>query len=222
MAWVHILSFCAIVSLAGGVAGLVTGWRVSQSSGPDALMHYPPPFVWMRGRLLSARWVMRLGAMYVLAGFTVGAMGLQSKGTNERADLDRPCQAIASRLTRADWSPARWTTRPIGDHRPGCSRQLIDDDGVRWFSIRSSPPRGMRGEEYRHQTVELERKAMALKPVNGIGERAMMATPRSKVVANPTLVIVDENGTHTVEMNARRVDPDRVVDILRTTASDSM
>ena len=63
----------------------------------------------------------------------------------------------------------------------------------------------MLGEQFREQTIALERNAMALKPVRGIGERAMMATPRSKVLSNPTLVIATADGTHTVEMNAQLV-----------------
>jgi len=222
MSWVHILSFCAIVSAVGGLAGLVTGWRTSQASGPGTLMHYPPPFIWMRGRLLSARWVMRLGAMYVLAGFTLWAMSTQLTHHTPQADLDRPCEHLKATLTSTPWSPDRWTERPILDHRPGCSSELIDAEGVRWFSIRSFPSRGMLGEQFRQQTVELERRAMALKPVNGIGARAIMATPRSKVVSNPTLVIADEYGTHTLEMNAQRVKPADVVTALRTPPTNSM
>ena len=80
----------------------------------------------------------------------------------------------------------------------------------------------MLGEQFRHQTVELERRAMALKPVNGIGARAIMATPRSKVVANPTLVIADDYGTHTLEMNVQRVNPADVIVALQTQSASSM
>lgn len=99
---------------------------------------------------------------------------------------------------------------------------LLDAEGVRWFNIRSFPDGGMVGEQFRHQTLELERNSMALKPVPGIGDRAMMATPRSKVVANPTLVFADEYGIHSVEMNAQRVEPGAVIKALRTPAEDSM
>lgn len=222
MSWTHILSACAVVSVVGGAAGLVGGWRASQADGPDVLMHYPPPFIWMRKRLMSARWVMRLGAMYVLAGFTLWVVGLQTDGDASQANLDRTCAQLTQALTRPSWSPVRWTTRPVPTHQPGCSAQLIDAEGVRWFSIRSFPARGMIGEHFRQETVDLERKAMALKPISGIGDRAVMATPRSKVVTNPTLVFADESGTHILEMNVQRVKIDRVLDVLRTTNTGSM
>lgn len=222
MLWVYLLFIGAAVSTAGGLAGLISGWRATQSSGPDTLMHYPPPLVWMRSRLLSARWVMRVGAMYVLAGFTMGAIGLQATSIPRHADMNRACESLIATLTNADWTPGRWTQRSLPNHQPGCSAQLLDTDGVRWFTIRSFPQNGMLGEQFREQTIALERNAMALKPVRGIGERAMMATPRSKVLSNPTLVIATADGTHTVEMNAQLVAPAAVIEALRTLEADSM
>ena len=222
MLWVSLLLIGAAVSVVGGVAGLVSGRRAIQSSGPETLMHYPPPLVWMRSRLLSARWVMRVGAMYVLAGVTMGVIGLQARSGPQQAEMSRACEHLIATLTDADWTPGRWTQRALPNHQPGCSAQLLDTDGVRWFTIRMFPQNGMLGEQFREQTIALERNAMALKPVRGIGERAMMATPRSKVLSNPTLVIAIADGTITVEMNAQLVAPAAVSDALRTMEADSM
>ena len=136
MLWVYLLFIGAAVSTAGGLAGLISGWRATQSSGPDTLMHYPPPLVWMRSRLLSARWVMRVGAMYVLAGFTMGAIGLQATSIPRHADINRASWSLIATLTNAEWTPGRWTQRSLQIHNPGCSAQLLDTDGVRWFTIR--------------------------------------------------------------------------------------
>jgi hypothetical protein len=223
MIWESVLSICVIASIGGGLIGLMSGWRVSRDRGADELMHYPPPFIWMRSRLLSARWVMRLGAMYVLSGAILGLILLYTPGDQtSQATQQQVCERLQATLTKAAWSPDRWTTRMVPDHHPGCAVHLVGPDDVRWFTIRSFPPSGMIGEQYRHHTVELERLGMALKPVTRIGDRAILATPRSKVVANPTLVMADENGTHTLEMNVQRVVPQDVVVMLQTSTMDSM
>ena len=72
---------------------------------------------------------------------------------------------------KVDTDQRRLDTRTAGRSvrfrtiNPGCGTQLIDAEGVRWFSIRSFSQNGMLGEQFRQQTIALERRAMALKPV---------------------------------------------------------
>ena len=86
----------ALVAIWVGVNGMVAGSRKRRQAGPDALMHYPIPLPWLRGKVSSARWVVWLGSIYALGGVVLGAVALittlpTTAGTGGQPD---PCPPI--------------------------------------------------------------------------------------------------------------------------------
>ncbi len=210
--------------MVGGAAGYRAGRHHASAQGPGALLHYPPPLTWMRGRLMSAKWVQRIGLMYLLAGLclmvTTTAAGLLP---GERSAEPMVCTALAKVLSAPDWTPAVWQTRDAREGQEACAIHLVaPEDGTRWFTIRMWSDGALVTDHYRHQLAMLERQGMSLKPLNGMGERAVLASPRSAGQYNPRIVISREGGLRVIEMNPRVLAPAQVTELLRASDSISM
>jgi len=199
-----------------GLLGIVRGIQMAKRRGPDVLMHYPAPLFWLRGRLTAARWVQWIGRLYCLAAVVLMTMAF-SLGLQSKTDPHSPlCAQLGEAISESEIAGTDWRVQDTGSHTDGCHIQIVGADGTRWFSIRSSGADTLIGEGYRHQTRELERSGMALKPVTGLGNRALIATSRAKGLANPILIIEDARGIHSVEMNGLNINKSQRAFVIET------
>ena len=201
--WPTTLLIFAALSFSVGLAGILRSQSVIRDSGRDTLMHYPAP--WLKNRLTAAKWVQWIGHLYIVTGlcFTALAFGL---GLQEPQQNHRLCTRIGDAILHSAWSGSGWTHQTMDAQPDYCHTRILDSQGTRWLSIQSNAPHTLLGEGYRNKTQEVERSGMALKPIARLGNRAVMATPRSKGQANPLIIIDGVEGVHTIEINGLKLD----------------
>ena len=203
--WPSLLALIGATCLVVGLLGIVRGGQIAKERGPDALMHYPAPLFWLKNRLTAARWVQWIGRLYLMTAVVLVTMAF-GLGLNSKADMHSPvCMRLSEALVQSSLARSDWRAETVKINVAGCDARIVGADGTRWFSIQSSGTDGLIGEGFRHQTRELERSGMALKPVSNLGRRAILATPRTRGLANPTLTIDDGLGVHTIEMNGLNI-----------------
>jgi hypothetical protein len=215
--WPTTLLICAALSLGVGLAGLLRSQSVIRDSGRNTLMHYPAP--WLKNRLTAAKWVQWIGHLYIVTGLCLAALAF-GLGLQEPQQNHRWCNRIGEAILQSPWSDSGWTHQTMIEQPDHCHTRILDNQGTRWLSIQSNAPHTLLGEGYRNKTQEIERSGMALKPISRLGNRAVMATPRSKGQANPLIIIDGFEGVHTVEMNGLKLDATQrepIIDVIRET-----
>ena len=218
MLWPTLFAIAALLCLAIGVRGIVQGGDVARQRGSNTLMHYPGPFPWLNKTLTAARWVQWIGRLYLLAAIGLFTLSISLGMQQSSHPPNHTCQRIAQHLLSVTSAESSWTIKAMENATDSCQSTIVDVGGTRWFSIRSVKSNGLIGEDFRHQIREIERSGMAIKPISSLGQRAIIATPRTKGRANPTLIIQDALGVHRIEINGLRVDTSHrgeVVDIIR-------
>ena len=198
-----------------GVMGIQGGRTRSQTSSPDALMHYPSPMPWLRARLTAAKWVIRVGQLYVLAGFVLMAIGVfwMSSPSAPGPQRSTACDAIGTAIVAAEWPEATLHIEPEETATPECSLWIADGDGTRWFLIRSMGTAQLIGEGFNNLSRELGRQGMSVEALTGLGRRAAIARPGDPPSTNPVIFFEDNRGSHRIEFNPRTV-PDSSLPIL--------
>jgi len=220
--WPTLLAALTVISLGLGIAGVAGGSRVARIEGPDALMKYPAPASWLRRRPTSARWVQRIGRLYLMAAMALGTaaavVGLRlSAGTPESA----VCKPIAKAIMAEDWAGSPLTLISLDHHTGGCRIRIEDQAAVVWFTVSSAPPAGLIGEDFNHQRAQRERKGMTITRLSGIGKRALLAARGTNPAATPAVLFESNAGTTVVEINGPMVTPARIqktVDMIRAVA----
>lgn len=204
-----------VLAALAGVMGIHGGRARSQASGPNALMHYPSPVPWLRARLTAAKWVIRLGQLYVLAGIALiagGVFGMASPSGPE-ALRTNACDEIAAAIVGADWPNTTLRIEPEETTTPECSLGIADTNGTRWFWVRSMGTDRLIGEGFNDLSTELARQGMLVETLADLGRRAAIARPGDPPSTNPVIFFEDGRGSHRIEFNPRTV-PDSLLPIL--------
>jgi len=198
-----------------GAMGIQGGHARSKANGPNALMHYPSPIPWLRARLTAAKWVIRVGQLYVLAGIALVAAGgfWMSSPTAPGSQRPTACAEIATAIVAADWPDATLKIEPEESATPECSLWVANSDGTRWFLIRSMGSAQLIGEGFNNLSRELARQGMSVETLTGLGRRAAIARPGDPPSTNPVIFFEDNRGSHRIEFNPRNV-PDTLLPIL--------
>jgi hypothetical protein len=198
-----------------GVMGIQGGQTRSQAKGPNALMHYPSPVPWLRGRLTAAKWVIRVGQLYVLAGVTLMGIAVvwMSSPSAPGSQRSTACDEIAAAVVAADWPDAALHIEMEETTTPECSLWVANRDGTRWFLIRSMGTAQLIGEGFNNLSRELGRQGMSVEALPGLGRRAAIAHPGDPPTTNPVIFFEDNRGSHRIEFNPRTV-PDSFLPIL--------
>jgi hypothetical protein len=210
-----LLIMLGALAASAGVMGIHGGRARSQASGPNALMHYPSPIPWLRARLTAAKWVIRVGQLYVLAGIALiagGVFGMVSLSGPE-ALRSTACDEIAAAIVGADWPNTTLHLEREETTTPECSLWVVDTNGTRWFLVRSMGTDRLIGEGFNDLSRELARQGMLVETLAGLGRRAAIARPGDPPSTNPLIFFEDGRGSHRIEFNPRTV-PDSLLPIL--------
>jgi len=201
------MTLAALAVLCGlvGVRGIWRGQDVASERGRDTLMHYPVPLPWLRQKVTAARWVVWIGRLYLLAGIAcmTGAWIVWTAQHRTSPPIQETCSAIAQRVQYIHVQTLRGGSIQTTVESEGCVSTILDAKGVRWFVIRSTPPDRLIGQGFNHSRAQLERRGFTISSIDGVGNRAALATPRPKSGLNPVVLFDDTQGHHHIEMNAR-------------------
>ena len=213
------LSILALLSLCIGISGIAAGAATVRASGEDTLMHYPAPAAWLRSRLTAAKWVVWIGRLYLMAALGLGTAAFMVGLNANVRNLAHPgCVPVAQAILSANWTGSTWTAHPKDTHAGGCQLVILDNKQIRWFSVQSAPIDGLIGEGFSLRSAKFERAGLTLRPIPGLGRRALLATDETRAAANPALLFEDQHATTIVEMNRQTVHPtdfDLIVNAIR-------
>ena len=210
-----LLIMLGVLAALTGVMGIHGGRARSQASGPNALMHYPSPVPWLRARLTAAKWVIRVGQLYVIAGIALVAGGVfwVVSPSSSGALRSTACNEIAAAIVGADWPNTTLRIEPGETTTPECSLWIADTNGTRWFWVRSMGTDRLIGEGFNDLSRELARQGMLVETLADLGRRAAIARPGDPPSTNPVICFEDGRGSHRIEFNPRTV-PDSLLPTL--------
>jgi hypothetical protein len=212
-----LLSALAILSLIVGLAGIVRGGATAKTHGRQTLMHFPAPGAWLQHRLLTAKSVVWIGKLYLIAGMALGTAAFINGLNRITPGLSSArCDTLALSLMDINWTGSTWTAFTQDNHTNGCHTLIKDQDGVRWFSIHAGPIDGLIGEGFNTQSAVLQRAGLSLSQVPQLAKRAVFASHDTSTAANPTLLFEDGTMTTRVEINGQTVTPKRFAAIIDT------
>lgn len=219
--WPALLSTLAAISLFMGVTGVVKGSQTAKASGADALMMYPAPAPWLRGRPITARWINRIGRLYLMAALGFGtAAALVSLNLSTSTAAARTCKPIAEAIAAGEWTGSPMRLATAVHHTGGCQVTVLDRDDTTWFTVSSAPAAGLIGEDFNHQRAQRERQGMTITGLSGIGNRALLASHTNQSSSNSAVLFEGLDGTTVVEINGQMVTPaetEKAIDIIRST-----
>ena len=196
----------ALAAAIGGM-GIQGGQARSKANGPNALMHYPSPVPWLRARLTAAKWVIRIGQLYVGAGIALVSTGgfWMSSISDPGPKGPSACDEIGAAIVAASWPNATLRIEPEETATRECSVWIADTDGVRWFWVRSMGTAQLIGEGFNNLSRELGRQGMSVETLSGLGRRAAIARAGDPPTTNPVIFFEDNRGSHRIEFNPRTV-----------------
>jgi hypothetical protein len=207
---IPILIIVGLLGIVAGVSGVVEARKKTQAEGQHSLMHYPAPVPWLRSKVTTARWVDRIGRLYIGFGLVlcVGAAASLMQRVDQRPD--NPCDGIAAQLLHASALGGLIELSVSPPKTGDCAVHGTAPSGVRLFSVESSFQPDPIGEQFNAHVQALSNQGMAIDAIERLGFRSIFARPGSPARHNPTLVFEDNRGIHTVDFNPAAMDDDQI------------
>ncbi len=163
-------------SLWVGFAGILAGRRMAKQRDDGALMHYPVPIPWMRGRLNTARRVTATGQFYMTLGlFATGVSGVigLSLGADKEASV---CEAMAPVDAVSTLTGQKVVMSELQRHGPRCTMKLSSSESNQWLvNINITEDAALIGAAFKDQKTDLERSSYSLRPLPRLGKDALLA-----------------------------------------------
>jgi len=160
-----------------GLPGLWLGGRIGRVRGLDHLMHYPVGVPWFRGKVNTAKWVVRTGRIYVGGALGLAAMILTASwwpASDMRSSS--PCIQLTPLTEIGEMVRAEVTHVAQGDEGDRCHAEVKTADGdTLILTIEVDAPASLLGASLESQRTEMERQTMLLRPLPSLGHEAVLA-----------------------------------------------
>jgi len=206
MVWVLII--LGFLGIAAGASGVIEARKKHRAEGSHSLMHYPAPIPWLRSKVTTARWVDRIGRLYIGFGLVLWVGAAASLVQGMVRPPENPCNGIAAQLAHASLKEKPVSVFVIPPKTGDCAVEGTNANGARLFSVESSFQSDPIGKHFNTHVQNLSSQGMAIEAVARVGFRSAFARPGSPTEHNPTLVFEDDRGLHVVEFHPAAIRED--------------
>jgi len=184
-----------------GLPGIWEGGRVCEHRGPEHLMHYPVGVPWFRGKVNTARWVVRTGRLFAGGALLITAaiLGLAWWPTQAKKTVT-PCEWLApvDQLSAVAGEAIVYGTHMSSGHR--CELEVqTGADQARFLRIEVDAPGMLLGASLESQRRELERRSMKLRPLPALGSAAVVALRPNQPNEGAVILFTHEGATVRVQ-----------------------
>jgi hypothetical protein len=190
-----------------GLPGIWAGGRVCERRGPEHLMHYPVGVPWFRGKVNTARWVVRTGRLFAGGALLITACILCLALLPTQARLaPSPCEWLTpvDQLSAVAGEAVVYGSHVASGHR--CELEVrTDADQARFLKIEVDAPGVLIGASLESQRRELERRSMKLRPLPGLGSDAVVALRPNQPGEGAVFLFTHEGAA--VRVQTARSDP---------------
>ena len=198
-----------------GIQGVRGGHRVAAKKGPESLMHFPARLPWLKRKVTAARWVTWVGRLYLMAGIVcvTGASLILSGDSAQETNTN--CARLAE--TAFSTFPIALQGGRIESSEPAsqCTHRVFDQGNIRWFTISSVASGYAPKNDFLETRRNLSRLAYTIQPIDELGSRAVLATPKPGSSLNPVILFNTSEGQHRIEINARKANEAKIVRLIK-------
>jgi hypothetical protein len=201
-----------------GLPGIWAGGRVCEHRGPEHLMHYPVGVPWFRGKVNTARWVVRTGRLFAGGALLITAciLGLAWWPTQARMPPS-PCEWLApvNQISAVAGEAVVYGSHMATGHR--CVLEVRTGAGqARFLRIEVDAPGMLIGASLESQRRELERRSMKLRPLPALGSDAVVALRPNQPNEGAVFLFTHEGAT--VRVQTARSSPTEMKSLARVFA----
>ena len=178
-----------------GLPGILSGSRVIAKRGPDHLMHYPVAVPWFKGKVNTARWVVRTGRItaggtVIIASLILSVAWWPTTSDDGKTACERLTPLLELGTIAGD--SVRHRSLVASEHR--CELNLeFAQSGNRFLNIEVDAPQALIGASLENQRLELQRRSMKLRPLPVLGIDAVMGF-RPDQPESDTVILFSDNG----------------------------
>lgn len=196
-----VASILLAVGLWVGLPGILSGSKVIDKRGPDHLMHYPVTLPWFKGKVNTARWVVRTGRITAGGAILSASLILSAAWWPSHSDSAKTaCERLAPMAQVAHIAEANLGHRSLVASEHRCELVLeLTETGARFLRIEVDAPQALIGAGLESQRLELERRSMKLRPLPMLGTDAVMGFRPDQPQSDTVLLFSDSGATVRVE-----------------------
>ncbi len=186
-----------------GLPGIWFGGRVYERRGPDHLMHYPVGVPWFRGKVNTAKWVIKTGRLY--AGGSLGLATLILTAAWWPTHGLKSVSACIQMTPLEDLGVVAGEPLEYGqlvDNGHRCEAQVRTRADRRvLLRIEVDAPQALIGSSLESQRLELERRSMMLRPLPTLGSEAVLAVHPDRPQTDAIILFTQEGSTVRVHLS---------------------